>query len=298
LACAVSDYVGLLIGIEQRFCRVFLIAGRYYWLCVELLTNRSRFNWWFSAKIEQVGTFDRCEVDMSIATILLVEDDANISSMIKEYLENNNFKVVVAADGEAALCLFASVKPRLVILDVLLPKITGTEVCRIIRKTSDVPIIMATALNDDIDRIVGLEIGADDYLSKPFHPRELLARVRNLLKRCYTGDAADGPRSKNSRLTLDREARVVEIDGAIVKLTPTEYKIIETLVANGNRALSRTQLANLVLGYAFDGCERTIDTHIKRIRGKFFEFDKQVDFIETVRGFGYKIAIDGIAKND
>lgn len=234
---------------------------------------------------------------MAKVTILLVEDDADISGMLSEYLENNGFAVTVAEDGESGLELFRLVEPQLIILDVQLPKIIGTEVCRLIRKTSDVPIIMATALNDDIDKIVGLEIGADDYLPKPFHPRELLARVRNLLKRCYPNGENSKPSCESSRLQLNSEMNEVRIDGNLVKLTPTEYKIVETLMVNSNRTLSRTKLANFVLGVAFDGCERTIDTHIKRIRDKFSEFDSKNDFIETLRGFGYRIAKNGIARD-
>ena len=169
---------------------------------------------------------------MTKTKLLLVEDDLSISNMLKEYLERNGFAVIAAYDGESGLRLFNSERPDLVLLDVQLPKIIGTEVCRIIRKTSGVPIIMATALAEDIDKIVGLEIGADDYLTKPFHPRELLARVRNLLKRCYGNEVA------------------------------------------------------------------AIDAHVGRIRKKLAEFDSKTEFLETVRGFGFKIIPDGVAKND
>ena len=234
---------------------------------------------------------------MTKTKLLLVEDDLSISNMLKEYLERNGFAVIAAYDGESGLRLFNSERPDLVLLDVQLPKIIGTEVCRIIRKTSGVPIVMATALAEDIDKIVGLEIGADDYLTKPFHPRELLARVRNLLKRCYGNEVAAVP-EEGARLVLDAGAREVKLDGHIVKLTPTEVKIIEAIIVNSTRTLSRAHLANLVLGGAYDGCERAIDAHVGRIRKKLAEFDSKTEFLETVRGFGFKIIPDGVAKND
>jgi len=235
---------------------------------------------------------------MNKTTILLVEDDLSISNMLKEYLESNDFEVVTAYDGEEGLALFESAKPSLIILDLQLPKIIGTEVCRIIRKTSGVPIIMATALGDDIDKIVGLEIGADDYLAKPFHPRELLARVRNLLKRCYSDEAKSSATDPAVRLTLDFDARVAELDGVVVKFSPTEFKILETIAVNSTKVLKRAQLANLVLGTIYDGGERAIDAHIVRMRKKLSDLDDKNEFIETVRGFGYKIVAEGVTKNE
>ncbi|MEI6285023.1 MAG: response regulator transcription factor [Bacillota bacterium] len=234
---------------------------------------------------------------MSKTKLLLVEDDLSISNMLKEYLETNGFDVIAAYDGEAGLSLFESERPDLVLLDVQLPKILGTKVCRIIRRTSSVPIIMATALGEDIDKIVGLETGADDYLTKPFHPRELLARVRNLLKRCYGNEAPVLP-EPGARLVLNAGARMVKLDGTIVKFSPTEFKIVEAIIVNSTRTLSRTHLANLVLGGAYAGCERAIDTHVGRIRKKLAELDDKTEFLETVRGFGFKINVDGVAKND
>ena len=235
---------------------------------------------------------------MSKTTILLVEDDFSISEMLTEYLQSNGFTVVNAYDGEAGLALFAAANPALVILDLQLPKIVGTEVCRIIRKTSDVPIIMATGMNDDIDRIVGLEIGADDYLAKPFHPRELLARIRNLLKRCYAVSEAVTVLPAVQRLTLNADSHTVLLDGINIKLSPTEFKLIETIAANSIRVLSRKHIAKLVLGVVYDGCERAVDAHVAHIRKKLAAVDSQTEFIETIRGFGYKIVFEGIAKND
>jgi len=235
---------------------------------------------------------------MNKITILLVEDDPGISNMLKDYLESNGFEVVAAYDGEEGLALFESVQPKLVILDVQLPKLVGTEVCRIIRKTSNAPIIMATGLGEDIDKILGLELGADDYLAKPFHPRELLARMRNVLKRCYSGDVQPTESAPVVRFALDFHSRVAKLDGVVVKFTPTEFKILETIAANSTRVLKRAKLANLVLGISSDGCERTIDAHLARMRKKLFELDAKTEFIETIRGFGYKIVPDGVAKND
>ncbi len=231
-------------------------------------------------------------------TILLVEDDPEISNMLKEYLESNGFNIVPAYDGEEGLALFESVRPQLVILDVQLPKIAGTEVCRTIRKTSDVPIIMATGLGADIDKIVGLELGADDYMAKPFHPRELLARVRNLLKRCNSGVAQSVEPVPAGRFVLDFYSRVAKLDGVVVKFTPTEFQILETIAANSTKVLKRAQLANLVLGVSYDGGERAVDSHLARMRKKLSELDDKAEFIETIRGFGYKIVPDGVPKND
>lgn len=238
---------------------------------------------------------------MNKITILLVEDDPGISNMLKDYLESNGFEVVAAYDGEEGLALFESVQPKLVILDVQLPKLVGTEVCRIIRKTSNVPIIMATGLGEDIDKILGLELGADDYLAKPFHPRELLARVRNLLKRCYSDEvkySAFDPSDQVVRLTLNFDAQMAKLDGVEVKFSTTEFKILETIAANSTRVLKRDHLAKLVLGTTYDGGERAIDAHIVRMRKKLFELDAKTEFIETIRGFGYKLVADGIAKTD
>ena len=231
-------------------------------------------------------------------TILLVEDDPGISNMLKEYLESNDFRVFQAYDGEEGLSLFESARPDLVVLDVQLPKIVGTEVCRIIRRTSDVPIIMATGLGTDIDKIVGLELGADEYMVKPYHPRELLARVRNLLKRCNSVAAQPVEHEPTGRFTLDFHSRVAKLDGVVVKFSPTEFNILETIAANSTRVLKRGQLANLALGISYDGCERAIDSHLNRMRKKLSELDDKTEFIETIRGFGYKIVPDGIAKND
>ncbi|MEI6286813.1 MAG: response regulator transcription factor [Bacillota bacterium] len=238
---------------------------------------------------------------MNKIKILLVEDDPGISNMLKEYLESNDFEVFSAYDGEEGLALFETVQPKLVILDVQLPKIAGTEVCRIIRKTSNVPIIMATGLGADIDKILGLELGADDYLAKPFHPRELLARVRNLLKRCYSDEvkySAFDPSDQVVRLTLNFDAQMAKLDGVEVKFSTTEFKILETIAANSTRVLKRDHLAKLVLGTTYDGGERAIDAHIVRMRKKLFELDAKTEFIETIRGFGYKLVADGIAKTD
>jgi DNA-binding response OmpR family regulator len=222
--------------------------------------------------------------------VLVVEDDRAINSTLCEYLEKNGFRTLSAFEGKEALEIFNNAHPDLVILDLMLPEIDGVEVCRRIRKSSDTPILMLTALSDETDKLVGLEIGADDYITKPFSPREVVARIKAIMRRVRASEkpAAEATQITTGDLVIDREGCTVKLKGNPVILTATEYRIIEVLARHPGKVLSRSQLAELAYGNAFEGYDRTIDAHIKNIRQKFSPFAPDHDYILTSRGLGYK----------
>ena len=222
--------------------------------------------------------------------ILLVEDEKNIRDAVAAYLERAGYWVTPAADGQEAVDAFSLHQFDLVILDLMLPRLPGEKVCRIIRDTSDVPIIMLTAKGEVEDRIVGLELGADDYLIKPFSPRELVARVRALLRRAG-GPAAQAPQRAPlltvGDLSLDTEERVAIRDGKTIDLTAKEYDLIELLMKNPRRVYSRESLMDLVWGYSYAGDYRTVDVHIRRLREKLEPDPARPVHIMTKWGVGY-----------
>lgn len=224
--------------------------------------------------------------------ILIVEDEKNILDVIKAYLEKENYNVYTAMDGDQALRTFNENKIHLIILDLMLPKISGEEVCATIRKESDVPIIMLTAKSDEDNKIDGLSMGADDYVVKPFSPRELVSRVKALLRRSYRHSSQQPLAEKlifdNGRLIVDIDKMIVEKDGEIIELTNNENKVLKVLVSNPGQVFSRDQLIQLALGYDYEGFDRTIDTHIKNIRQKLEDNPKTPTFILTVYGAGYR----------
>ncbi len=224
--------------------------------------------------------------------ILVVEDEQNILNVIKAYLEKEDYNVYEALDGEIALEVFGSEEIHLIILDLMLPKISGEEVCAKIRNVSDVPIIMLTAKSDLDSRIEGLSIGADDYVVKPFSPRELVSRVQALLRRSYRFDNLQPLSGKlildNARLTIDINKMLVTKDNRNIGLTVNEFKVLEVLVSNSGQVLTREQLIEKAFGYEYDGFDRTIDTHIKNIRQKLEDNPKAPAYIITVYGMGYK----------
>jgi DNA-binding response OmpR family regulator len=220
-------------------------------------------------------------------TILVVDDEKQIVKVVKMYLEQAGFRVVTAYDGAAALAVFRNERPDLVVLDLNLPELDGLDVCRAIRRESKTPIIMLTARADETDKLIGLEIGADDYIVKPFSPREVAARVRVVLRR-VTGEVAPPHVIRAGDLMLDLERHTLQRGTQQIELTPTEFDLLAALMQNAGRALSRSQLLDQALSETFDGYERTIDAHIKNLRHKIEPDPKTPRFIVTVFGVGYK----------
>ena len=223
------------------------------------------------------------------AQILIVEDDRELTGTVRAYLEQAGYGVSMVHDGKAALDSFRRDRPDLVVLDLGLPKLDGLEVARTIRQDSDTPIIMLTARVDEADRLVGLELGADDYISKPFSPRELVARVRAVLRRA-SGQRSQGDVVRGGPIVLDRAAHTVTVNGAHLDLTPTEFALLDALMQNSGRTLNRLQLIEQALGYSYDGYERTIDAHIRNLRQKLEPNTRNPRYVVTVYGVGYRFA--------
>lgn len=220
--------------------------------------------------------------------ILLVEDEKTLAKALKFNLEKEGFHVTVAYDGEEALRALSQEKPALIILDLMLPVIDGYEVCRRVRRDSDVPIIMLTARDEDIDKILGLELGADDYMTKPFNTRELLARIRAILRRTGQQTTRGKKMLQRGELRIDMIRHKVTIKGRAVALTSKEYALLCLLAANPGRVFSREQLLEELWGQAYDGDVRTVDVHIRHLREKIEEYPAEPDLILTVWGAGYK----------
>lgn len=219
--------------------------------------------------------------------ILVVDDETNIVSLARLYLEQDGYKVDEASDGVQALEMIRERSPALVILDIMLPEMDGFEVCRRTRAVSEVPIIMLTARDDDIDKIVGLELGADDYLTKPFNPRELVARVKAILRRVEGRQGGGREPIHIGDMTIDPARREVSIAGKAVNLRAKEFDLLQTLAENRGLVLTREQLLNLVWGYDFYGQTRTVDVHVAHLR-KHLAASASLH-IETVTGIGYKL---------
>ncbi|OGN91276.1 MAG: DNA-binding response regulator [Chloroflexi bacterium RBG_13_48_17] len=222
-----------------------------------------------------------------MSTILVVDDEPNISELAKLYLEQEGYRVEGVNTGNDALLKVSSVKPSLVILDLMLPDIDGFEVCRQIRKKSDIPILMLTARKEDVDKIVGLELGADDYLTKPFNPRELVARVKAILRR-YKSGFKSGEAIEVGNLRIDPARREATINGQPLKLRTKEFDLLATLAQNTGVVLTRDRLLEIVWETDYYGETRTVDIHINHLRDKLSGADAS---IETVRGIGYKMAL-------
>ncbi|MAT96183.1 MAG: DNA-binding response regulator [Anaerolineaceae bacterium] len=225
---------------------------------------------------------------MPSETILVVDDEANIRDLARLYLEKDCYKVILAQDGAQALRLVQESEPALIVLDLMLPEIDGWEVCRRVRANSNVPILMLTARDDDIDKIVGLEMGADDYLTKPFNPRELVARVRAILRRTAGTTSASDEVRQIGAVTIDPKSREVMAGETRIPLRTKEFDLLLTLADHQNIVLSRDQLLDLVWGYEFYGQTRTVDVHIAHLREKLGDSLT----IETVWGMGYKLVGD------
>lgn len=224
---------------------------------------------------------------MTNETILVVDDEANIRELAKLYLQKDGYRVETAVNGTQALAKLKQNPPALLVLDLMLPEMDGWEICRRVRAESNLPILMLTARTDDIDKIVGLEMGADDYLTKPFNPRELVARVRAILRRAQpSGEShAHKPRQLGNVL-LDPTSREVIVAGERVSLRAKEFDLLLTLMDHANKVLSREQLLDLVWGYEFYGQTRTVDVHVAHLRD---HLGKGNVVIETVWGMGYKL---------
>ncbi len=217
--------------------------------------------------------------------ILVVDDEPKVARLARDYLEKNGFRVITASDGQSALITARREKPDLIILDLMLPKMDGREVCRILRRESDVPIIMLTALSEEIDQVTGLEIGADDYISKPFSVRALVARVRALLRRTR-GEIKPSGIVRVGRLEIDPEKYSVTFNGVPIKFTPNEFKLLHLLASRPGQTLTREQLLDDLHGAA-SSVDRSVDSHIKNLRKKL-EAASGESMIETIYGIGYR----------
>jgi len=226
------------------------------------------------------------------ATILVVEDERKIRDLVRSYLEREGFQVVTTPSGAEALTLAESTRPELVILDLRLPDVPGEEVARELRSRSQVPILMLTARSGGEDRIRGFELGADDYVTKPFSPRELVLRVQAILRRGH-GDADVGEPVSfgDGELVLDDSRRLATIRGQAVTLTPTEWALLAALARFPGRVYSRFELVNRARGYEFEGYERTIDSHVKNLRRKIERDPHSPRIVETVLGVGYRLGL-------
>jgi DNA-binding response OmpR family regulator len=220
-------------------------------------------------------------------TILVVEDEASIASFVAAYLKNAGYVVRTAATGRDALRQVAAEKPSLVVLDLMLPDIDGVEVCKRIRQASDLPILMLTARDEDVDKIIGLEVGADDYLTKPFNPRELVARVRAILRRATPERAErESAQIRHGDLSVDAGRREVKVGETEVQLAPKEFDLLWELLDHRGLVLTRDQLLERVWGYTFAGDTRTVDVHVRQVRRKLGDASP----IVTVWGVGYKVS--------
>jgi two-component system alkaline phosphatase synthesis response regulator PhoP len=228
---------------------------------------------------------------MSSRRILVVDDDVKTVELVKLYLNRDGYKVITAYDGIEALDLARKSHPDLIVLDLMLPGCDGLEICRTLKNESDVPIIMLTARTTEDDKLTGLNLGADDYMTKPFSPRELAARVRVILRRLPEETLQRGPAEiKRSELTLNFLNHEASVAGRVLHLTPIEFKLLGVLAREPGRVFNREQLIEMVFGYDFDGFDRTVDVHILNLRRKLEPDPNHPKYIKTVYGAGYKFA--------
>ncbi len=218
-------------------------------------------------------------------TVLVVEDEASIASFVALYLKNAGYAVQTAVNGAEALSKAESSQPSLIVLDLMLPDIDGVEVCRRIRQHSDVPILMLTARDEDVDKIIGLEVGADDYLTKPFNPRELVARIKSILRRATPERRRESAQIRHGDLLVDAGRREVRVGEREVQLAPKEFDLLWELLDHRGLVLTRDQLLERVWGYTFAGDTRTVDVHVRQLRRKL----EDASPIVTVWGVGYKV---------
>lgn len=228
---------------------------------------------------------------MPMQKILIVDDDTNICELLRLYLEKDGFETVVANDGEQAILIAERSKPDLILLDIMLPKLDGWQVCREIRKSSDTPIIMLTAKGETFDKILGLELGADDYVSKPFDAKEVIARIKAVLRRSSDKDKTDAVKEVvYDKLTINLTNYELIVNGASVDTPPKELELVYHLASNPNRVYTRDQLLDEVWGFDYYGDSRTVDVHIKRLREKLENVSDRWS-LKTVWGVGYKFEV-------
>lgn len=228
---------------------------------------------------------------MAQNSVVIVDDDTKLTKLLETYFAKDGYITWVAHEGNAAVKLIKEKKPDIIILDLMLPGIDGLEICRQVRREADIPILMLTARDEETDRLIGLEMGADDYVTKPFSPREVVARAKTILRRARR-QAAPVKHDTVSigGLSLDLERHEVKRNGTVVDVTPTEFKILALLATNPGRVYSRLQMVEFIQEYAFEGYERTIDAHVKNLRRKMESNPKEPQYILTVYGVGYKFA--------
>ena len=224
-------------------------------------------------------------------TILVVDDEPKITRLARDYLEKSGFTVLTSGDGQQALTITRQERPDLIVLDLMLPGLDGLDVCRAIRRESDVPIIMLTARAEEADQLIGLELGADDYITKPFSPRALVARVRALLRRAQ-GNLLQDETLIEGDLVLDLRRKQLSIEGKIIHLTRSEFLLLETLAKHPGQPLSREKLLESLHDVVYDGVDRSVDSHIKNLRRKIEPDSSAPVYIQTVYGFGYKFQGD------
>jgi DNA-binding response OmpR family regulator len=222
-------------------------------------------------------------------TILIVDDERRLVSLVGSYLSQEGYRVVTAFNGREALAVAEKEKPDLVILDQMMPEMNGYDFMRAHRAGHDTPIIMLTARVEDDDKVIGLELGADDYVTKPFKPRELMARVRNVLRRAGKTEAR-GKTLRVRDITLDHDSREVLVRNKPIDLTPSEFDLLAALMTAPGRVFSRLDLLDLIQGVRYEGYERTIDTHVKNLRSKIEKDPRKPKYIETVYGVGYRLS--------
>ncbi len=224
-------------------------------------------------------------------TVLVVDDEPKIVALAREYLEHAGFAVLTAVDGPSALKAARVRKPDVLVLDLGMPGMDGLDVARALRRESAIPIVMLTARDDELDRILGLEIGADDYVTKPFSPRELVARIRAILRR-VDREVEPGDRIEAAGVSIDVSRMRVEVEGRTVELTPTEFQLLVALARQPGRIFTRSQLLDAIHGLAFDTYERAIDAHVKNLRRKLEPDPTRPRYVQTVYGVGYRFAED------
>jgi DNA-binding response OmpR family regulator len=220
-------------------------------------------------------------------TILVVDDEARLVSLIESYLTQEGYRVAKASNGREALFVARTEKPDLIVLDIMMPEMDGYEFMRLHRKEAPTPIILLTARVEDEEKVVGLELGADDYMTKPFRPRELVARVRAVLRRSGESEP-QATVLRASDVTLDRETHSVHVAERPVDLTPSEFDLLAALMASPGRVFTRLDLLDVIQGVRYEGYERTIDTHVKNLRGKIEPIPREPRYVETVYGVGYR----------